>query len=135
MMHTRKPFAGTQLTHFLEKRILELRPTKIQAEIAFEAGFQNANMLAMLKNGTSRLPIDRVPALAKALDVDPRRLLQLALTQRGGDTTEMAIREVLRVVVSSHEEDWIDELRSASGNSDPALTSRARSALRGIFGK
>lgn len=133
-MKPRKPYEGTQLARFLEKRILELRSTKTQAEIAYEAGFPNATMLAMLKNGTSRLPIDRVPALAKALDVDPRRLLQLALSQRGGDTTEAAIREVLRVVVTSNEEAWINELRSASGYSDPALTTRARSALRAIFG-
>ena len=76
-MTTRKPYDGTRLTALIEKRIVELRPTKTQAEIAAEAGFTNVNMLSMIKTGATRLPIDRVPALAAALDVDAARLFQL----------------------------------------------------------
>lgn len=38
-MTARKSYDGTRLTALIEKRILELRPTKTQAEIAAEAGF------------------------------------------------------------------------------------------------
>jgi len=34
-----KPYAGTRLAKYLERRVLELRPTKTQATIATEAGF------------------------------------------------------------------------------------------------
>ena len=134
-MGTRRPFEDTKLTRFLQKCILELRPVKTQAEIAAEAGFINVNVLTMIKNGSNRLPLDRVPALAKALDSDPRRLFQLALEQRGGDTLEAAIREIFGTVVSRNEVAWIEELRIASDRSDPSLTTRARAALRAIFGK
>jgi hypothetical protein len=40
-----KPYMNTPLTKFLEKRVLELRPTKSQAEIASEPGFLHPNMI------------------------------------------------------------------------------------------
>lgn len=67
-MSTKKPYAGTRLTAFIEKRILERRPTKSQAEVAAEAGFVNPNMMSLINSGAARLPLDRVPALAVALN-------------------------------------------------------------------
>ena len=134
-MPPNKPYADTRLIHFLEKRILELRPVKSQAEIASEAGFINVNMLAMIKSGATRLPLDRVPALAVALDVDPARLLMLALEQWMGSGPARAIEKVFSTVVTRNEIGWLEELRAASDNTDPVITTRARSALRAIFGK
>lgn len=92
-------------------------------------------MLALIKNGTARLPFDRVPALAAALDVDPRRLLLLSMEQSVDDTGMRALREIVDTVVTRNEAAWIEEIRSASGNSDPSVTGRSRAALRSIFGK
>ena len=134
-MPANKPFADTRLTSFLEKRILELRSIKTQAEIAHEAGFINPNMLSIIKTGSNRLPIDRVPALARAIDVDPRRLLQLAIEQWVGGTAARTFDEIFGTIVTLNEIAWLEEIRNASGHSDPTLTTRARSALRAIFGK
>lgn len=134
-MPVRKPYANTRLIPYLEKRILELRAVKSQAEIASEAGFANVNMLAMIKSGAARLPVDRVPALAEALKVDPARLLQLALEQWTGSAAARTFDAIFATVVSSNEVGWLDELRDASGHSDPAITTRTRSAIRAIFGK
>ena len=131
----RRPYADTRLAHYLQKRVLELRPRKSQLEIASEAGFPNANMMALLKSGANKLPLDRVPALAKALDCDPRMLFKLAVEQLGGDTTARAIEEIFGAVVTRNEAAWIEELRNASGHIDPPLTARGRTALRGIFGR
>lgn len=131
----RRPFSHTRLTRFLEKRILELRPRKSQIEIAAEAGFVQTNMLAMIKNGSTKLPLDRVPGLAKALECDPRHLFLLAFEQLGNDTTAQAIEEIFGTIVTKNEVAWLEEIRAASDNSDPSLTMRARSAIRGTFGK
>lgn len=131
----RRPHADTRLAKYLEKRVLELRPNKSQAQIAEEAGFVNPNMIAMLKNGSTKLPLDRVASLAAALDCDPRLLFNLALDQMGGATTVRAIEDIFGTIVTRNEVTWINELRDASGNSDPSLTARSRNALRGIFGK
>lgn len=134
-MSARKPYEGTRLTAFVEKRILELRPTKTQAEVAAEVGFVNPNMMSLIKIGAARLPLDRVPALAAALNVDPARLLQLALEQWVGSSAARAFEAIFSTVVSRNEEDWINEIRDASDNTDPAVTTRTRASLRRMFGK
>ncbi|MCR6637107.1 XRE family transcriptional regulator [Devosia sp.] len=130
-----RPFEKSNLASFLQARIVELQPVKTQADIASEAGFRNASMLALIKNGTTRLPLDRVPALAVALEIDSRRLMFLAMQQTADDTTMRAFREIFGTPVTTNELAWLEEIRSASGGSDPWLTSRSRVALRAIFGK
>ena len=134
-MTSGRPYADTRLASYLKIRILELKAKKSQIEIASIAGFPNPNMLAMLKNGSSKLPIDRVPGLAKALDCDPKLLCLLALAQIFGDTTERVIREIFGTIVSRNEVVWLDAIRQASGGSDPTLTAKSRTIVRGIFGK
>jgi transcriptional regulator with XRE-family HTH domain len=130
----KRPYADSDLAAFIAKRVLELRP-KSQIDIAGEAGFVNANVLSMLKSGATKLPLDRVLALAKALECDPKRLFLLALQQRGNETEKTAIADIFGTVVTRNEVIWLDELRDASGRIDPSLTSRSRAALRGIFSK
>lgn len=129
----KKPYENTRLAKFLDAWLLELKNKKTQAEIAEEAGFVNQNMITMLKKGSTKLPIDRVPALA--LDSDPALLLRLALEQSEGSTAAAAICEIIGQPITKNEMAWIIELREASGDTDPCLTSRAASAVRGIFGK
>src|SRR5690606_33609215 len=76
-----KPYAHTKIAAFIAKRLLELRPVKSQALIASEVGWKSANMLSMIASGTSKLPIERVPALAQSLNVDPAYVLRLTLDQ------------------------------------------------------
>ena len=130
-----KPYAETRLAKFLDTRLLELKHKKTQAEIAEDAGFVNPNMLTMIKKGATKLPIDRVPALAKALESDPALLLRLALEQSEGSTAAAAIYEIIGQPITKNEMAWINEIREASGDTDPRLTSRAGAAIRGVFGK
>lgn len=130
-----RPFSGTRLPAFLEKRILELRPRKIQLEIAKEAGFLNPNMLSLLKSGACKLPLDRVVSLAKALECDPVLLFTLAVEQLDRNTTELAIRQIFGALITQNEVAWLEEIRRASDHSNPGLTARGRSAIRGIFGR
>lgn len=53
---------------YISKRIDALRGRKTQKEIAEQAGYEHANNISMIKNGTSKLPLDRVPALASPLN-------------------------------------------------------------------
>ena len=129
-----RPYSDTRLAKYLTIRILELRPKKSQIEIATEAGFINQNMLAMLKNGSNKLPLDRVPALAKALDCDPAYLCRMALEQLF-DTSERVIDDIFGALVTRNEVAWLEEIRAASGDADPTLTTKSRTAIRGVFGK
>lgn len=128
------PFKDSALARFVSKRILELRP-KSQTEIAAEAGFPNANFLSMVKTGVSKLAIDRVPALAQALECDAAYLMRLVLEQEVGSTAAKALVEILGTPVSVNERLWLAEIRDASGNTDPRPTARTRTAIRSVFGK
>ncbi|WP_210526684.1 helix-turn-helix domain-containing protein [Rubellimicrobium arenae] len=129
------PHGAGKFATFLRTRLVELAPTKTQADVAREAGFTNQNMVSMLKNGQTKLALDRVAALARALEVDPRRLYLLALDQEGHATTAREIEEIFNAIVTKNEAEWLEAIREASDHTDPALTKRARAAIYGIFGR
>lgn len=131
----KKPHENSRLAKFLDTRLLELKHKKTQAEIAEEAGFVNPNMVTMIKQGASKLPLDRVPALAKALDTDPAFLLRLALEQAEGSTAAAAIFDIIGEPITENERGWLAEIRDASGETDPRLTSRAKAAIRAVLVK
>lgn len=88
-----------------------------------------------LKNGRNKVPMDRVPSLAKALEDDPAYLMRLALYQAVGATAAKAIVDIFGTPAIVNEQGRLAELRDASDNSDPRITARSRAALRAIFGK
>lgn len=131
----KQPHAETAAAIFLKRQLELLAHRKTQREIAHEAGFVNASMLSLLKSGSSKIPFDRVPSLARAIEVDPAHLMQLALEQAVGKTAATAILETFGSPITENERAWLEELREVSGHSDPRLTARSRTALRAIFGK
>ncbi len=132
---TKRPHEDTKLAKYVERRVLELKSKKSQLQIANEAGYPNPNMVTMIKNGTSKLALDRIPSMSRALECDPRFLMRLALDQAVGDTASAAIIEIFGTPVTANELGWLHELRDASGDSDPRITARSRAAVRAVFGK
>ncbi|AKO96705.1 hypothetical protein MALG_01524 [Marinovum algicola DG 898] len=129
------PYKNSPASILIADRVQALSHRKTQAEIAAEAGFPNANMMTFLKTGKNKVPLDRVPSLANALEVDAAYLMRLALEQSAGPTAAKAIIEVFGTPATENERGWLAELRDASDNSDPRITARSRGALRGIFKK
>lgn len=132
---TKKPHEGTTLAKYIERRVLELKAKKSQSQIASEAGFPNPNMISMIKNGTSKLALDRVPSMSHALGCDPAYLMRLSLEQAIGDTAAQAIVEIFGTPVTANELGWLQEIRNASDHSNPRMTSRSRAAIRAHFGR
>ena len=92
-------------------------------------------MLAMIKNGSAKLPLDRVPGLAKALDCDAAILFRMAVEQLAEDTTSLAIDQIFGAIITDNEAVWLATIREASNNTDPSMTAKAQKAIRAIFGK
>jgi transcriptional regulator with XRE-family HTH domain len=130
---SKMPYSGTRLASYVAKRIQQLRPIKSQAAIAAQAGFANANMLAMIKSGKNRLPLDRVVALARSLECDPRYLFRMAIEQSADEDTRGAIREIFGTIVTENEIGWLEEIRRASNGLDPQISIVARKTLRAIL--
>lgn len=91
------PHQNTATAKLIADRIRDLSHRKTKAEIASEAGFPNANMMTFLKNGRNKVPIDRVPSLAKALEVDPAYLMRLALDQAVGAKAAKAAKAIVDI--------------------------------------
>ena len=62
-------------------------------------------------------------------------MFKLVLEQLGGATTAVAIEAIFGTNVTRNEVVWLEEIRDASGHSDPNLTARSRAALRAVFSK
>ncbi len=52
-----------------------------QREIAGRTGFEKPNIISMMKTGETKVPIDRIPALAVACKADPREFLRIAMRE------------------------------------------------------
>lgn len=96
------PYASTRLAQFIDQRIGELH-RKTQADIAKEAGFKNANFITMLRTGSSKLALDRVPMLAKALEVEPAFLMRLAIEQSYGPEMLQILVRLLGTSIADEE--------------------------------
>lgn len=64
---------------FIDQQITQ--GEKLQEDIAVECGFANSNIISMIKNGTTKLPLAKVGVMARALGVDPAYLLRLTMTE------------------------------------------------------
>lgn len=75
---------NSKVTLYLE-RILDLSE-KTQREIALEVGYSRPNIISMMKQGITKIPIEKIPALAKACGVEPQHFLRLAMQEYMPDT-------------------------------------------------
>ncbi len=75
-----------------------------QKELAQMVGFNSPNIITMIKLGNSKLAINRIPKLAKALNIDPAVLLDKAYMEYDPETYA-AIIEVLGKPITVVERD------------------------------
>jgi len=72
---------GSLIAKYLTDRIEALKYIKGESEIAAEIGYERSSMISMFKRCKAKVPLDKVPVLARALNVDPARLFYLAVEQ------------------------------------------------------
>ncbi|MBD9511660.1 helix-turn-helix transcriptional regulator [Ensifer sp. ENS10] len=125
--------AGTpsRFSNYIFKKLME--SSKSQKEIAEAVGYKNQNMITMLKLGHVKLALDRVPAMAKALDIDPLDLFKIALTQFYDDQAVRMLTEIIEAGTSSAEKKILRIIRDASGENTPTLTPEREKALAELF--
>lgn len=118
------------VSDFITKRLAQ--SDKTQRQIAEECGFENPNVITMFKTGATKIPLNRVGAIAKALDVDPAYLLRLVLTEYLPDTWQSIEDIVKGTVLTANELQLVRLFRSATGNTDPRPVAFA-STSEGVF--
>lgn len=105
---------------------------KTQAEVAKAAGFTRPNMLSMIKTGKARLPLERVPALAEALEIDAALLFRLVLS-KNWPGYERVVIQIFGAVLTEDERDMIGFIRHVSGGKVPELNRRLERAIKGAL--
>lgn len=102
---------------------------KKQREIAEALGYERPNIITMFKQGQTKVPIEKVPALARALGLDPAHLLSLAMKEYMPEVYK-TVQETLGRTVSKNEYAMIEAIREITGNQDPPLTKDLRGKLK-----
>lgn len=69
---------------------------KTQLQIAEEVGFESTNMVTMIKQGRSKLPIAKVRIIADCLEIDAKDLLIQCMEEYQPQEWAV-IREILKV--------------------------------------
>jgi hypothetical protein len=87
---------------------------KNQYEIAKQAGFDSANTISMLKNGKTKIPFARIPALAKALDSDPKEMFAMALEAYEPELFKIYSALAPSMLISTQELRLVQSLRTAA---------------------
>ena len=113
----------SKMAQFLDKRIDELKGTITLSEIARKIGFPNANIVSMFRMDQAKVPLDKIPALAEALQVDAGHLMRLALEQYWPNKMDV-ITKVFSRVVTDNEIELIQEIRKRTKDSDLKLSVR-----------
>lgn len=96
----------SQVAHFVASRIQITG--KLQKDIAREAGFDKPNMITMIKQGRTRLPLDKVGTMALALETEPVSLLQMCLKEYHPETW----KAIAPFMESASTEDEVQLLRT-----------------------
>jgi transcriptional regulator with XRE-family HTH domain len=114
-----RPFRSSALANYLDKQIEALKGVKTQRDIAREIGYDKPTMISMFKTGEAKVPLEKIPALAKALHVDPAHLFRLALEQYWPNV-RTTIAEIFGRMASANEEEiFLKKWREATKGADP----------------
>jgi transcriptional regulator with XRE-family HTH domain len=123
------PFENGAVARYIDKQIDALKGVKTQREIAAEIGYEKPNIISMFKHGEVKVPLDKIPALAKALHVDPAHLFRLALEQYWPDLGDTIVGIFGPIVSANEEEILLKPWREATHNLDPAPSPEIKEAV------
>jgi transcriptional regulator with XRE-family HTH domain len=95
-----------------------------QREVAMKLGYPKQNIIAMFKQGSTKVPVNRIGALARILELDLVWLLRRALKQYNPGLWEV-LEETLGHRITASEAEILAALRQATDDTDPRLSGPA----------
>jgi transcriptional regulator with XRE-family HTH domain len=102
---------------------------KTQAQIAEECGFDKANVITMIKQGKTKVPIGKIGRLAKALDIDPVFFLKMCLQEYNPDMMEAIVTIIGTPVITRNEYEIIEVIRESKVANPRIANDQQRLAL------
>jgi transcriptional regulator with XRE-family HTH domain len=108
------------------------RSPKTQREIARDAGFSAPNALSMMKTGECKVPISRIPGLAKALDVDSEDFVKIALREYQPEIW-MVIDDLMRTRLTEFEAEFLGSYAYICGDTELPWDEAIQSLVYGLL--
>ena len=103
-----------------------------QREIAARVGFKNPNIISMMKTGETRIPLDRIPALAQTVGMNEQVFLMLAIQEYHPGVHEVLV-EVLGLPLSDAELGILTMFRMATLRGEIEVKGPFKQALEGLL--
>jgi transcriptional regulator with XRE-family HTH domain len=88
-----------------------------QREIAERLGYGKPNIITMMKQGLTKIPIYRIPKIAKLFNIDAAELLKVAMMEYEPDKY-MAIIEILGEPITGYERRLLQVIKEEVDNSE-----------------
>ena len=109
---------------------------KSQKDIAADVGYDKPNMVTMIKQGKTKLPLNKVSLFAKSLGVDPIHLLRIAMEEYQPETLDAISKIIGQAIISENEMRIINIIRDITGGVDVApKNNEDREELSQLIGK
>lgn len=105
---------------------------KSQKQIAEEIGYPKPNVITMFKQGATKLPVNKVYPMARALNVDPLYLMRLVMKEYLPETWDALEQIMGQHMTSEGEREVVEIFRKQFGNQDISIDNdEERDIIRG----
>lgn len=122
----------SELAELISTRLEDIAAHKSQREVADEVGFPSKNVMSIIKKGATKLSLDRVEAMAKALGLQLETVMIPALRQYYSDDVLNALRETFNSTETKTEREILAIARQHMDVSQP-LSFETRQKLKEVF--
>lgn len=106
---------------------------KSQIEIAKETGFDKPNIITMIKQGKTKLPMEKIGKFAKAIEVDPIHLFKLCMSEYWPDTWSEIQRILGQPALTVNEMEIIETVRQSNVVNPRINTDEDRERLMAVI--
>lgn len=98
-------------------------------ELADAMGYRSANVIGMLKAGQMRVPLNKVPQLASALNISPASLLRRLLQDADPGLLHVVELCMGALCLSDGEQQLIEAIRKADPGNEPVTVTVCGEAI------
>jgi transcriptional regulator with XRE-family HTH domain len=117
-----------QLAEFLNRNWDE-KVGRTNEDVAQELGYRAANMISMWRTGRTRIPLEKLPDIARLMKVDIALLLPMWLEQQWGDRDDGGnMRAIFDRFATAREGELLAALRTTNPG-DPVLSPAVIAAM------
>lgn len=107
---------------------------KQQNEVAREAGFEKPNVITMIKQGKTKLPLAKIGSMARALGVDPIYLFKLTMQEYMPETWDAIDKLTAQPMLTENELAVVAQMREAGLGTRSLTGDQKRDLLKWLKG-